>query len=403
MKIENSRKTILYVEQNQDGTVGGSYHSLLLMVKALEKTRYRTIVAFYDPLPIVNKFKKVGIETIIFKKPLGKSFDPLCPLLSVPYKFFGKIYNFLVSDIIPFFRCIQFLTQHEVDLVHLNNSAHTGWQWLLACKVLKRKCITHQRGFVSFDNMAKWQAKKFDVIICISHAIEKSLHEKGIFNTTVLYNCIDVDEFGSNVTKSPAEIKCEFGLDCSTFLIGLVANFQEWKGHITVVNAIAEIKEKYPNVVCLLVGDISKVKEDQMYFYSVKREIESRGLNKNVIITGFREDIANIINALDILVHSSIRPEPFGRVIIEAMSLGKPVIATNIGGPSEIIENEISGVLVPPQDVITLSCKIIELMNDHFMREQIGQRAKKRVIKEFNIWKYSEKVTSIYNSLYQGT
>ena len=403
MKIENSRKTILYVEQNQDGTVGGSYHSLLLMVKALDKTRYRTIAAFYDPLPIVNEFRMVGIKTTIFKKPLGKFFDPPCSLLSVPYKFFGKIYNFLVSDIIPFFRCIQLLIQHKVDLVHLNNSANAGWQWLLACKLLKRRCITHQRGFVSFDNIAKWQAKKFDVIICISQAIEKSLHEKGIFNTTVLYNCIDVDEFVSNVTKSPEEIRREFGLDCSSFLIGLVANFQEWKGHTTVVKAIAEVKEKYPSVVCLLVGGVSKVIEDQKYFCAVKREIESRGVKQNVIITGFREDIASIINALDILVHSSVRPEPFGRVIIEAMSLGKPVIATNIGGPPEIVENGISGVLVPPQDATALSCRIIELMGDRFMREKIGQRAKKRVIEKFNVSRYSENITFIYNSLYEGS
>jgi len=219
-------------------------------------------------------------------------------------------------------------------------------------------------------------------------------------NTTVIYNAIDIDEFRSRVTKDRLRICEEFGIEDTVPLIGLVANFQEWKGQLTVVNAMHMLRQKHEDVFCLLIGAVSIFKQDREYFDTITNEIKSKGLGRNIITTGYRKDIPDLINSLDILVHSSIEPEPFGRVLLEGMCLQKAVIATDIGGPREIIENGVSGILVPPNDPNALSDKI-EYLLDHFdIRQDIGNEALKRVKEKFGIAQFSTEINSFYDETF---
>ena len=129
--------------------------------------------------------------------------------------------------------------------------------------------------------------------------------------------------------------------------------------------------------------------KDRKYLKDIKKEIGDNGLDENIILTGYRSDIANLINAIDVLIHSSIKPEPFGRVIIEGMCLEKPVIATDIGGPREIIKNGVSGILVPPGDAVVLSSKIAYLLNNPEISREIGVKALMRVKKKFGLEQFS--------------
>ena len=103
-------------------------------------------------------------------------------------------------------------------------------------------------------------------------------------------------------------------------------------------------------------------KSDDYYRDKLDHIIKENKLNQHIIFTGFQENVANYINLMDIIIHSSILPEPFGRVILEAMSLKKPIIATNFGAPPEIIKNGETGFLVPPGDHIELYRTINRLL-----------------------------------------
>jgi len=287
--------------------------------------------------------------------------------------------------------------------VHLNNTASSGWEWLLAAKLLNRKCIAHQRGSTNFNYIAVERAKFFDKIICISRAIEKHLQNNNISNTQVIYNAIDVDEFRSRLTRDRRSIREELGIVYSAPLIGVIANFQEWKGHLTVINAMDILRKRFDDVVCVFIGAVSTFKQDREYFTRVTKEIQDKGLEKNIIITGYRQDIPDLINSLDILVHSSIEPEPFGRVIIEGMCLEKPVIATDIGGPREIIENGVSGILVPPSDPDALSDKIEYLLDHVDIRQEMGNAALKRVKGKFSLEKFSAEINLLYDEIIHRT
>lgn len=396
-----NKKKILFVEQNQDGTVGGSHYCLLYLIKCLNKKKYKPIVMFYEPNAIIGKFAREGCPLVLYKKPLGKFFEPPSSVLKLPYIIARKAFNFISTSLIPLIRFILFIIKNDVDLIHLNNSAHSGWEWLIAAKLLQKKCIAHQRGFAKFGVLVGKRAKCFDKIICVSKAIENYLNKNGILNNTItIYDGMDPQGFAKRIRKSIAQVKNELNIDLDSPLIGVVGNFQEWKGQLTVIKALDLLRRKYPELICLLIGDVSSTnKQDIEYLQKVRQEIHDRDLKTNIIITGYRSDVPDLINSLDVMIHSSIEPEPFGMVSLEGMCLKKAVIATNIGGPMEIIENGASGILVPPGNPSVLAEKIQFLLEHPAVRDRIGKNALKRVEQNFDLNRFSCKINALYDEL----
>ena len=396
-----SKRKILLVEGNQDGTIGGSHHSLLLIIKALDKKKYELTVMFYEHNKVIEKFNIEKCNTVVFDKPLGKTFTPPNAILKLPYLIVRKFYNFISTSFIPFIKFCFFLKRNKIDLVHLNNSSRTGWDWLLAAKLLGIKCIAHQRGFVEFSHFTRRVARLFDRIISISNAIEVNLNKNGLKdNVVTIYNAIDVSEFKNRVAKQKEYIKEKLGIDQNSYVIGIVGNFQEWKGQNVAVRAVEQLKKKYPKIICLLVGDVSSTyKKDKEYYNKVKRVIDENNLGKNIIITGYRSDIPDLINSFDIMIHASTKPEPFGRVIIEGMSIEKPVIATDMGGAKEIVENGISGILVPPNEPDKLAAKIEYLLEHPHLRNEIVANALIRVKEIFGFNHFVREINSLYKQI----
>jgi len=136
---------------------------------------------------------------------------------------------------------------------------------------------------------------------------------------------------------------------------------------------------------CLLVGDSSKIaKDDVQYYDELISKIKAYSLRENIIITGFRTDVANLLNAMDIFIHASIRPEPWGLVVLEAMAMGKAIIASNDGGPVEMIVNGESGYLVEPGKPETLAEKLDLLLADPSLRRDMGQNALNQMQEKFS-------------------
>jgi len=120
------------------------------------------------------------------------------------------------------------------------------------------------------------------------------------------------------------------------------------------------------------------------------------GLEDNVIFTGHRDDIPDIIADLDILVHASSRPEPFGLVIIEGMACGKPVVATAAGGVTEIIEDNVNGVLVPCEDSRAIARAVVELLENRERAMKIGFAGQKTVVEKFSHTRQTNQVEKLY-------
>ena len=143
-----------------------------------------------------------------------------------------------------------------------------------------------------------------------------------------------------------------------------------------------------------MVGE-GKEKED------IKKNIYDLNMQKEILILGHRKDMARLMNICDIVVNPSIEPEPFGRTIIEAMACGKVVIATDMGGPREIIENKIDGFLVNPK-ADELAKTILEILNDEELIKSMGKNARKKVFEKFSIERQIREIERMYSDLICG-
>lgn len=191
---------------------------------------------------------------------------------------------------------------------------------------------------------------------------------------SVLPNGVDLSLFNPN-GYSRKNIREELGLRESDFAIGLVGRINPGKGQLELVAAAKKLKEKYPGLKYLLVGDIT-FGEGEKHKRLIDNLISESALNDSFILTGFREDIPQILKALDIFVIPSYQ-ETFGNTILEAMAMKLPVVATNAGGLPEILGD--CGLLIPPRDSESLAEAIEFLIEDPDKASELAERARRRI------------------------
>jgi glycosyltransferase involved in cell wall biosynthesis len=212
-----------------------------------------------------------------------------------------------------------------------------------------------------------------------------------------IHNGLDISRFRVDVDAK--QILAELNVREADFVIGIVGNIKIWKGQETVVRATALLKERFPTLKCLLVGGVAE--GDEEYFRSVQRLIQDCGIGDRVILTQYQSNVANFINVMDVVIHASVDPEPFGRVFLEAMALKKAVIGTNIGAAPEIVLHGRTGLLVPPGDAETLAAAITELLEDERRRHDWGEAGYARLLKHFGIAENVAATEALYSSITQ--
>ena len=151
---------------------------------------------------------------------------------------------------------------------------------------------------------------------------------------------------------------------------------------------------------CLFVGGVPTNADNQAYYAHLLELQRNYALEDRTSFTGYRSDVSAIVGASDVLVHTSITPEPMGRVILEGMTLAKPTIATNHGGPTEIIEHEISGFLVEPGDPRALADCLSKVLCSSSLRARVGSAAEERVRSLFDVRGYVTRVEGVYLSFW---
>jgi len=217
-----------------------------------------------------------------------------------------------------------------------------------------------------------------DAFVAISHVqrdfyISIGLPKKKI---TVIYNGIDISQFNSG-DEAQSSARRRLDLPAGAQIIGMTANFSTNKNHALLLQALSEIRRTLPGICCLLIGDGPTRPQ-------VERLGHKMGLTSALYFLGTRIDVPNIIPALDVFVLTS-NSESFSNVIIEAMACGKPVVATDSGGPREIVIDGETGYLVPTGDALALAEKIILLLREQALARKLGQSGRSRVMEKFSI------------------
>lgn len=182
-----------------------------------------------------------------------------------------------------------------------------------------------------------------------------------------------------------------------TPVIGLIARIDWWKGQKEFILAAKKVHQKHPSARFVIIGDASEHDSKTIeYKNEITELIAKNRLQDVVLMTGFIKNIHATMKELDIVVHASITPEPFGRIILEAMALKKPVIASNMGGPKEIISNHIDGLLVDPRDTDELAKHICMLLENEKRAKQIAHNGYLKVTEKYDLKNVTQKLQNYY-------
>jgi len=300
-------------------------------------------------------------------------------------------------DIAALFHLAKIMKEEEVDLVHMHDS-HAVTLGNFAARVARVPIAIASRrvNFSTRGNRFRklkylWGIKS---IIAVSQEIKETLISDRFppDRIEVIHSGIDLEKF----REKPPQISLyhELGLDPQRPIIGNIAHLAPHKGHLDLLQAAVEVCKIAPEVQFAIVGD-GPLRRELLDW------IKAHQLDKRVILTGFRDDVAEIISLFEIVILSSIAGEGSPAVIKEAMALGKPVIATDVGGVREILEDQVNGILVPLRQPIALADAILDLMRDEPKRKRIGLAGKDRV-KMFSHSRMVCKTEKLYKALVKG-
>jgi glycosyltransferase involved in cell wall biosynthesis len=231
----------------------------------------------------------------------------------------------------------------------------------------------------------KWCLGRAKIIITVSNFSKEFLVGYGVKPEyiKVIYNGIDIKELEKKAKDT--DIKEELHLDKDTQIVCYAGRIVKWKNLEMLIQAIPEVKVGYPGKAkFLFVGETPKIKEKEMdYNDTLLKLAQQLNVRDEVIFTGRRDDIASILKRIDIFAISSYL-EVCSMSILEAMAIGKPIVAIRSGGNPELITKE-TGILVEPGDIDSFARAIIDLLEDEGKKVRMGNAAKNEIEVFFNI------------------
>jgi glycosyltransferase involved in cell wall biosynthesis len=240
-------------------------------------------------------------------------------------------------------------------------------------------------------HVQKMACRMADCILVNAEAIRQSLIEQGYDpnNIVVIRNGITPSRFEKS--QRGAAIRQELGLPPSARLVGVFSRLNRMKGVHFFLEAAKILAGRYPDVRFLVVGDGGVRKE-------LEEQARSLGLNERIVFTGFRGDIPDLLAEAAISVLPSLS-EGISNTLLESMSAGVPVIATRVGGNPEVVEEGVSGLLVPPRDPAALAAAAARLLDDEDFALKLGQAGARRVSELFSIESSVHQTEHLYQQL----
>lgn len=358
-------------------------------MESLDPEQHEVLVVLPEEGPMAETLRQQNISVYIVPH--------LCVIRRRVLKSW-QIIPFLLSIIPSVLHLWWMIRRHQVELVHTNTGVI--FTSALAARLARVPHVWHlQEIFADFPSFWRYYQHFVlffsDTIFCASKATAAQFPENP--KVQVLYNGLDLQKF----TVAPSEIQrardeyCTHGYDK---LVAVLGRISLWKGQEVFLEACKRLRDEgVDSVRFLIVGDVFPGNEYLLENH--KAYVEDQGLGQNVMFVDFIENPMPLIAALDIVVVPSTLPDPFPTIVLEAMALGTPVIASNAGGPVEQIEDSVTGLLVPPKDPDSLAGAIKKMVNDPQWSQQLGEMGRKRIETLFSVASMSQQAQDTYHKL----
>lgn len=298
--------------------------------------------------------------------------------------------------ILPYVRRLYRIARHwGIEMIHHNNGLDV--RAVLLAKWLRVPLIAYQRGTEWNSPTVRYISRFVDAYVANSTATKDVLLKLGLPSERieVIYPPIDCERFHPTIDASRQ--RAEFGLSGGELTFGILGTLLKWKGHDVFLKAARLVMEAVPNARAFVIGEVPD--GTTQYRDELVRLARELGIESRTVFTGFRKDIPELIQLLDVVVHASVEPEPFGRVIAEGMAMGKPVVAAMNGGPLEIIRDGQTGFLVPSGDLEKLAHRIIGLLTDRSRADALGRNARQDAVARFSPRSHARLVEQVYENV----
>lgn len=369
-------KKIKVLECIRQGQIGGGESHLLSLVENLDKEKFEPLVLSFTDGPMVNRLKEMDIETFII--PTTKPFD---------FTKWGAVKKLL--------------KQKQIELVHAHGTrANSNVLW--AARSLKIPVIYTVHGWSFHPDQKplirnirikgeKYLTSKSNVNISVSVSNQQTGKDHiSSFQSIVINNGIDPKKFDPG--KNFKDVRSEFGIKNDDILLLFIARFTSHKQPLALIEAFAKALPQNNKLHLLMVGDGDQ-KEEAVQL------IRKLGIENKVTLLPFRQDVPDVLAAADIFVLPSLwEGLPIG--LLEAMAMGKAIIASNVDGTKEIIQHNINGLLVQTDNLVSnLAKEIMHLSNDAELRKKFSQNAMTTVKEKYNAADMTRKIEDAYVSL----
>ena len=287
------------------------------------------------------------------------------------------------------------LVRSRADVVHANTTAG-ALASVLPAWLLRRPLVWHVRDLVPLGGLGRFLGSRATAVVAVSQAVREHLIRQGIQSDklVVVWNGAEISPAAR--MKSPdarGRLRVRLGFPPSAFVYVNIGRHLAWKKQELFVKAAGRMMNTYPDARFVIVGG------DPAGGCGCRNKLEERirksGLEDRCVLLDWQDDVEAVLAGADVLVHTAAR-EPFGRVLIEAMATGVPIVAIRGGGPAEIIEPGRCGLLVGPDDVDALVAAMVRLKTDRALAERLRARGLERVARVFSADRVGRDVWAVY-------
>jgi len=390
-------RTILYVHSSNE--MYGADLILLQLVERLNREHFRPIIALPTDIPYQGLLRealhKRNIKTIHLNLAiLRRKYFTMTGVILYAWRFIKSTFSI-----------IQLIRSERVDIVHSNTIAvipgalaafltHTAHIWHV------HEIIVHPRFLW---RLTSWLMPRLSTkVVTVSEQTREHIiagNRQNAEKAVVLYNGIDLSRFMVNDGRGQ-KVRREWGIETSQTLVGMVGRISEWKGQDYFLQIAQLISKSYPSVRFAMVGGTFPGQEHLLA--DLKEKIMRFQLTDLVMLSDFRLDIPAVLDAYDIFVLPSTLPDPFPTVILEAMAAGKPIVANAHGGSVEMIEHQVTGLLVKPGQKDEMVSAIEYMINNPFESKEMGRRGRERMREKFSLDAFITNWINLYDTITTG-
>lgn len=376
---------VLYIDNT--ARMSGAEFSLLSLMQGLDRRRFQPLLLLPEEGPFAERARRLGIE--IHFLPAMIRFGEGYGLRALP-RVAGSLW-----------RIVTLIRRRRVAIVHAN-SPRAAYIGNLAGRLAGALTLTHVRDIESspFRSPAKarWLGLLSDRIIAVSRAaaaaildVRPALGAK----VEVIVNGVDPRQVRARPRE---EVRGRLGIPAAAPLIGCVGILHPAKGQDVLIRAAARVRAEFPDLRVLLIGETFHA-ADAAYRQGLVRLADELGMGASIVFTGFRDDVFDLVGALDVFVHPAVYRDPLPRTLLEAATLARPIVASDTGGVPEIIDDRVSGILVRPGDEAALAAAVIALLREPQEAGRLGAAARKRAAAAFSIQAHVSAVMAAYDRL----